>query len=89
MVNIEFQKLIYSCLKNDLSMVEINPKGYTPPGFTVITEQIDRKDGNEFIRRMRNKYVRGRKRGRFPAIDIIRLELELFMKLKDYRRKLV
>lgn len=89
MIDIKFLKLIYSYPKNDLSLVEIKPKGYNPLGFSVIAEQIDRKDGSEFIRQMTNKYVRGRKSGRFPTTDIVKLELELFMKLKNYRRKLV
>lgn len=82
-------KLIYSYPKSDLSLSEIKPPGYKPPSYTVITSQIDRKDGTEFIRQMTNKYVRGRKSGRYPTIDILKLELELFMKLKNYRRKLV
>lgn len=34
-------------------------------------------------------YVKGRKRGRYPTLEIVRLELELFMALKSYHRKLV
>lgn len=82
-------KLIYSYPQSDMSLVEINPKNYFPLGFSVIAEQIDQKDGAEFIRQMQVKYVKGRKRGRFPKTDIVKLELELFFKLKNYRRKLV
>ena len=89
MIEIKFMKLVYSYPHSDLSLVETKPERYIPSGYTVITSQIDRKDGREFIRRLQNKYVRGRKRGRYPAADIVKLELELFMKLKDYRRKLV
>lgn len=89
MIEIKFIKLIYSYAHNDLSAVEIRPEGYTPAGYEVIAGQIDQKDAAAFIRRIRSKYVRGRKSGRFPAADIVRLELELFMKLKNYRRKLV
>ena len=82
-------KLVYSYPQSDLSLVETKPEKYTPSGYTVITSQIEKKDGGEFIRQLQNKYVKGRRRGRFPTTDIIRLELELFMKLKNYRRKLV
>ena len=81
--------LVYSYPQSDLSLVEIKPEKYTPLGYSVITTQIDQKDGGEFIRQMEVKYVRGRKTGRFPTTDILKLELELFMKLKNYRRKLV
>lgn len=37
---------------------------------------------------MFNKYVRGRKTGRLPELDVVKLELELFIKLKSHRRKL-
>lgn len=89
MVDIKFMKLVYSYSKNDLLLVEMRPENYMPPGYSVIAMQIDQRDGMEFIRRLQNKYVKGRKRGRFPTTDIVKLELELFMKLKNYRRKLV
>lgn len=89
MIDIKFMKLIYSYSHNDLCLAEIKPEGYMPSGYLIVTGQIDEKDGKAFIRRMQNKYVRGRKRGRFPATDIVKLELQLFMKLKTYRRKLV
>lgn len=88
-VEIKYWKLIYSYEKNDLCTVERKPEGYHVPGYVVITEQIDEKDACAFIRRIHKKYVKGRKRGRFPSSEIINLELELFMKLKNYRRKLV
>lgn len=89
MIEIKMMKLIYNYPHSDLSLSEIKPEGYKPPSYSVIAAQIDRKDGAEFIRQMTNKYVRGRKSGRYPTTDIVKLELELFIKLKNYRRKLV
>ena len=88
-VNIRFTKLIYSYQKNDLCTVEPKPEDYHVPGYVVIAEQMEEKDAKAFIRRIQKKYVNGRKRGRFPSTEIINLELELFMKLKSYRRKVV
>ena len=89
MVDIKFVKLIYSYNHNDLSAVEIRPEGYMPAGYYLIVGQIDEKDALAFIRRIRRKYIKGRKSGRFPSQEIVIIELELFMKLKDYHRKLV
>ena len=89
MIEIKMMKLIYSYQHSDLSLSEIRPAGYKPASYSVIADQIDRKDGAEFIRQMQMKYVRGRKSGRLPTTDIVKLELELFMKLNNYRRKLV
>ena len=50
---------------------------------------MDRQDAETFVDRMHRKYVRGRKSGRYPTAQIIKLELELFVKLKTYRRRLV
>ena len=89
MIKIDFMKLIYSYSRNDLCVVEIQPEGYVPSGYVVIAEQMDRKDVETFVKRIQRKYVEGRKSGRFPTTEIIMLELELFIKLKTYRRKLV
>ncbi len=89
MVDIKFIKLIYSSTANDLCAVELRPKGYLPDGYLVIAEQMDQKDASAFIRRIRQKYIQGRKRGRYPSMEIVKLELELFVKLKAYHRKLV
>lgn len=89
MIDIKIMKLIYSHAANDLSAVEIKPEGYIPAGYILITPQMEEKDAHAFVRRMHRKYVKGRKRGRYPLSDIIMLELELFMKLKSYHRKLV
>lgn len=58
-------------------------------GAKVIARQIDSRDAEVFISRMHSKYVKGRKHGQFPTLEIVRLELELFIKLKSYHRKLV
>lgn len=82
-----FCNLIYSYPQSDLSLVGMKPEKYTPLGYSVIATQIDQRDGTEFIRRLQNKYVKGRKRGRFPTTDIVKLELELFMKILRNERK--
>ena len=89
MVQIKFSKLIYSYNQNDLAHVEIQPEGYVPSGYVVVTEKMDAKDALRFINQMHTKYVKGRVNGRYPSYDVIVLELELFMTLKDYKRKLV
>ena len=89
MVEIKLTKLIYSYATNDLAHVELNPEDYLPAGYVVVTEKMDAKDALKFINQMHTKYVKGRVNGRFPSYDVIVLELELFMTLKDYKRKLV
>ena len=46
-------------------------------------------DAEKFISQMHRKYVWKRKTGRYPTCSIVKLELELFVRLKNYRRKLV
>lgn len=89
MVQVKLSKLIYSYGENDLAHVELKPEGYVPAGYIVVAEQMDAKDALKFINQMHTKYVKGRVNGRYPSFDVITLELELFLKLKDYRRKLV
>lgn len=89
MAKITLTKLIYSYSQNDLAHVETESETTIPSGYVAITEKMDAKDALKFINQMHSKYVKGRVSGRFPSYDIIMLELELFMALKDYHRKLV
>lgn len=89
MNTIEIITLCYDPVAHEFHPNPINSTRNVPTTAKVIARQIDRQDAEVFISRMHTKYVKGRKRGRFPTIDIVRLELELFVKLKNYQRKLV
>ena len=80
--------LCYSYEHSSFELV-VPPSEIAPQGYKLIAPQMDRQDAETFIDRMHRKYVRGRKSGRYPTAQIIRLELELFVKLKNYRRRLV
>lgn len=67
----------------------VNSRRNVPTSAKVIAQQIDSRDASVFISRMHTKYVKGRKTGRFPSIEIIRLELSLFIELKNYKSRLV
>jgi hypothetical protein len=54
-----------------------------------LSDMIDEIDAIKFIDFMETKYVKGRTNGQLPSLDIVKLELELFYKLKNVRRKLV
>ncbi len=43
---------------------------------------------NDFCDFMDKKYVNGRVTGMLPELSVVRLELDLFLKLKNNRRKL-
>lgn len=62
---------------------ETEKKGWIPLKCMSIQEAY------EFAKFMDKKYVDGRLNGILPEISVIKLELELFFKLKCYRRKLV
>lgn len=87
MATITITKLIYSYSLNDLAHVEQDET--VPSGYVVMAEKMDSKDALKFINMMHMKYVKGRVKGRFPSFEVIMLELDLFVTLKEYRRKLV
>lgn len=86
--SIQIVSLCYSYEQSRFELI-IPPSEVAPQNYKLLATQIDRQDAETFIDRMHRKYVRGRKRGRYPTMSIVRLELELFIKLKNYRRKLV
>lgn len=88
MIEITIVSLVYNHAQSDFQII-IPPTAHVPIGYEGIAAQIDRKDAEIFINKMHLKYVKGRKSGRFPSTEIVKLELELFMKLKDYKQKLV
>lgn len=88
MIEIPIVSLCYNYSQSKFQTI-IPPSTDTPAGYELIARQIDRRDAEIFIGRMHSKYVRGRKQGRYPTADILRTELELFVKLKDYKRKSV
>lgn len=85
---IEIISLNYSPMSNDF-YIRDNARNYVPSDAVCIAPQMDKKDATVFINRMHRKYVAGRKTGRYPSTEIVELELQLFMKLKDYKSKLV
>ena len=86
--SIQIVSLCYSYEQNRFEII-VPPSEVAPQGFRLLATQMDRQDAETFIERMHRKYVRGRKSGRYPTAQIIKLELELFIKLKTYRRRLV
>ena len=86
--SIQIVSLCYSYEHSSFELV-VPPSEIAPQGYKLIAPQMDRQDAETFIDRMHRKYVRGRKSGRYPTAQIIRLELELFVKLKNYSRRLV
>lgn len=89
MSTIEIITLYYDPIRHEFHPNPVDSKRNVPPTAHIIARQIDKRDAELFIGRMHTKYVKGRKSGRFPTIDIVRLELELYAKLKDYKQKLV
>lgn len=89
MKSIEIITLYYSEQTSEFFPNPMDSKRNIPVGAKVIARQIDSRDAEIFISRMHTKYVKGRKRGKFPTLEIVRLELELFIKLKSYHSKLV
>lgn len=88
MIEITIVSLVYNYALSDFQTI-IPPTTHVPNGYVGVAPQIDKKDAEIFINKMYLKYVKGRKTGRFPTPEIVKLELELFMKLKDYKQKLV
>lgn len=86
--SIQIVSLCYSYTHNRFEMV-VPPSEIAPEGYKVLAIQIDRADAEKFISQMHRKYVWKRKTGRYPTCSIVKLELELFVRLKNYRRKLV
>lgn len=86
--SIQIVSLCYSYAQNNFELI-IPPSSLAPEGYKVIAVQIDRVDAERFIHQMHRKYVFNRKKGRFPTYSIVKLELELFITLKDYKRRLV
>ncbi|MBR1927377.1 MAG: hypothetical protein IJ840_06470 [Bacteroidales bacterium] len=78
---IEIVSLNYSQVSNDF-YIRDNARNYVPQDAVTIAPQMDKKDATVFIGRMHRKYVAGRKTGRYPSLEIVQLELQLFMKLK-------
>ena len=85
---IQIVSLCYSYEQSRFEFI-IPPTEVAPQGYKLLATQMDRQDAETFVDRMHRKYVRGRKSGRYPTAQIIKLELELFIKLKTYRRRLV
>lgn len=86
--SIQIVSLCYSYEQSRFEFI-IPPTEVAPQGYKLLATQMDRQDAETFVDRMHRKYVRGRKSGRYPTAQIIKLELELFIKLKTYRRRLV
>ena len=86
--SIQIVSLCYSYTHNRFELV-VPPSEIAPEGYKVLAVQIDRADAEKFISQMHRKYVWKRKTGRYPTCSIVKLELELFVRLKNYRRKLV
>ena len=86
--SIQIVSLCYSYEQSRFEFI-ISPTEVAPQGYKLLATQMDRQDAETFVDRMHRKYVRGRKSGRYPTAQIIKLELELFIKLKTYRRRLV
>lgn len=86
--SIQIVSLCYSYEQSRFEFI-IPPTEVAPQGYKLLATQMDRQDAETFVDRMHRKYVRGRKSGRYPTAQIIKLELELFVKLKTYRRRLV
>ena len=51
-------------------------------------EKMPLVDAESFCDFMDKKYCKGKHNAQFPPLDIIKLELSLFIKLKAYHRKL-
>ena len=86
--SIQIVSLCYSYEQSRFEFI-IPPTEVAPQGYKLLATHMDRQDAETFVDRMHRKYVRGRKSGRYPTAQIIKLELELFIKLKTYRRRLV
>ena len=86
--SIQIVSLCYSYEQSRFEFI-IPPTEVAPQGYKLLATQMDRQDAGTFVDRMHRKYVRGRKSGRYPTAQIIKLELDLFIKLKTYRRRLV
>ena len=86
--SIQIVSLCYSYEQSRFEFI-VPPTEVEPQGYKFLATQMDRQDAETFVDRMHRKYVRGRKSGRYPTAQIIKLELELFIKLKTYRRRLV
>ena len=86
--SIQIVSLCYSYEQSRFEFI-IPPTEVEPQGYKLLATQMDSQDAETFVDRMHRKYVRGRKSGRYPTAQIIKLELELFIKLKTYRRRLV
>lgn len=86
--SIQIVSLCYSYEQSRFEII-VPPSEVAPQGFRLLATQMDRQDAETFIDRMHRKYVRGRKTGRYSTLSILKLELELFVRLKNYRRKLV
>jgi len=54
-----------------------------------ILKTMDIDDAIYFTDFIDKKYVNNKQSGRIPELDIVKLELELFFKLKNVKRKLV
>lgn len=86
--SIQIVSLCYSYEQSRFEFI-VPPTEVAPQGYKLLATQMDSQDAETFVDRMHRKYVRGRKSGRYPTAQIIKLELELFIKLKTYRRRLV
>ena len=86
--SIQIVSLCYSYILSRFELV-IPPSEVAPEGYKVMAVQMDKTDAERFVSQMHRKYVWNRKKGRYPTNSIVKLELELFIKLKDYKRKLV
>lgn len=53
----------------------------------IVSSQICEEDAIVFVEFIDNKYSKGRVRGKNPDLETIQLELRLFFKQKDFRRK--
>jgi hypothetical protein len=68
---------------------EDNPKATPYKDWVMLAEKIDLIDAEKFYAFMEKKYCSGRVSGQMPTLDIVKLELQLFFKLKNVKRKLV
>lgn len=87
-MNIDFIRLDYS-EKQRLFHYESNINAKPYRDWVMITPNIDLIDAEKFFEFMDKKYCKGRVSGQLPTLEIVQLELQLFFKLKNIRRKLV
>ena len=73
---------VQRCFHYDFSPEQYRHKDWIKLKAVHISDAID------FCHFMDRKYVKGRASGELPELEVVKLELDLFFKLKNSRRKL-